>query len=136
MSVHICTSAGVITALSSDGALSIGTPFLTPVLGTLGRISVDDNDAFSWMKDSLCAEFGPELFDLYEKDRAAAEQVDEMCLNCPVIAKCFVAGSNNNWGQWGGVFWNGSGRPEYKANSHKTEEYLQEVEQLVSITLQ
>ena len=68
--------------------------------------------------------------------REAAEKADDMCLNCPVIGECFVAGSNGNWGQWGGIFWNGSGKPDLKANAHKTEEYLKEVEQLVSITLQ
>ena len=95
-----------------------------------------DLEAFEWMRESLCAESGPEVFDLYEKDREAAEKADEMCLNCPVIGECFVAGSNGNWGQWGGIVWNGSGKPDLKANAHKTEEYLKEVEQLVSITLQ
>lgn len=95
-----------------------------------------DLEAFEWMRGSLCAESGPEVFDLYEKDHEAAEKADDMCLNCPVIGECFVAGSNGNWGQWGGIFWNGSGKPDLKANAHKTEEYLKEVEQLVSITLQ
>ena len=104
--------------------------------GTLGRSPVADLEAFEWMKESLCAESGPEVFDLYEKDHEAAEKADDMCLNCPVIGECFVAGSNGNWGQWGGIVWNGSGKPDLKANAHKTEEYLKEVEQLVSITLQ
>lgn len=104
--------------------------------GALGRSPVADLEAFEWMRGSLCAESGPEVFDLYEKDHEAAEKADDMCLNCPVIGECFVAGSNGNWGQWGGIFWNGSGKPDLKANAHKTEEYLKEVEQLVSITLQ
>lgn len=86
---------------------------------------------FDWIKDGACAE-QPEPFDLYDKDPEMAKIADDLCIGCPVIRQCFVKGHSNEWGQWGGIYWDGQGRADAKANSHKTEEYLERVKSLVT----
>ena len=71
-----------------------------------------------------------EPFDLYEKGGAYAQEADDLCIGCPVIKECFLAGQRNQWGQWGGVYWAGNGQPDLKANEHKSQEYLDKVEEL------
>lgn len=84
----------------------------------------------SWTNDANC--IGRyKMFDNYEKGGIYAHEADQMCLNCPVIKECFDFGSRGAHGQWGGVFWNGSGQPDLKANEHKTPEYIAKVEEMV-----
>ena len=49
----------------------------------------------------------------------------------PVIKECFEMGSKGQYGQWGGIFWNISGKPDLKYNEHKSQEYLDRVRELV-----
>lgn len=97
-----------------------------------------DPDDFEWRDLSLCRNIkitGPEndtFFDQYESDTEAAKAADEMCLHCPVISECFFAGSEGQYGVWGGVYWNGSGKPDKNKNSHKTDEVWDEIRARVS----
>lgn len=85
----------------------------------------------SWTDEANCiGEFN--IFDNYEKGGVYAQRADDMCINCPVIKECFNHGIRGAHGQWGGVFWNGSGSPDLKANEHKSQAYIDEVERKVS----
>jgi len=82
-----------------------------------------DPDEFKWQDLSLCANLPTEYFyDKYESDREIAKATDQACLTCPVISQCFFAGAQGESGVWGGVYWNGSGKPDKNKNSHKTDE--------------
>lgn len=60
------------------------------------------------------------FFDVYESDRIAAEQTDQMCIHCPVAKQCLTyAVENKMTGVWGGVYMN-NGNIDRKFNSHKT----------------
>ena len=84
-----------------------------------------------WMDESACVG-RPEPFDNYDQGGVAAHEADMMCLTCPVIKECFSTGAGGKeYGQWGGVYWNGNGEPDLKANSHKSQEYLDEIERMV-----
>lgn len=62
------------------------------------------------------------FFDAYESDKIVAEQVDLMCLGCPVIKQCFKDGvSTKSMGVFGGVYLN-LGKVDKKNNLHKTQE--------------
>ena len=62
------------------------------------------------------------FFDKYESDPVIALQTDQMCLHCPVIKECFMAGkADKAFGVWGGVYMD-LGRPDKKYNAHKTPE--------------
>lgn len=97
-----------------------------------------DPESFEWNDLALCRNIeieGPEtdaFFDQYESDEEAAKATDQMCLHCPVIRECFFAGSQGQQGVWGGVYWNGAGKPDKNKNSHKTEETWDEIRGLVS----
>ena len=88
------------------------------------------SESMQWMDEAACVG-NPEPFDNYETNRSFAEEVDELCLNCPVIKECFEMGSKGQYGQWGGIFWNISGKPDLKYNEHKSQEYLDRVRELV-----
>lgn len=61
------------------------------------------------------------FFDAYESDKIVAEQVDLMCVGCPVIKQCFKYGVNTkSVGVFGGVYLN-LGKVDKKHNSHKTQ---------------
>lgn len=84
-----------------------------------------------WTDDAACVgRVTP--FDRYEQGGIAAHEADAMCLSCPVIRECFIMGSRGEHGQWGGVFWDGNGRPDPKANAHKSEEYIAKVQRAVN----
>lgn len=88
------------------------------------------NEDMKWMDNANCV--GKEkAFDNYEQGGIYAQEADEMCITCPVIKECFIAGSRGQWGQWGGVFWKGNGEPDLRANEHKSSEFMEEVERMV-----
>jgi hypothetical protein len=97
-----------------------------------------DPDDFEWKDLSLCKSIPlstPDddlFFDRYESDTESAKATDSMCLHCPVISQCFMAGSEGQYGVWGGVYWNGSGKPDKNKNSHKTDEVWDEIRARVS----
>ena len=60
------------------------------------------------------------FFDAYESDPVVALQVDQICLNCPVIKQCYNFGvETKSMGVFGGVYLN-LGKPDKKFNGHKT----------------
>jgi hypothetical protein len=93
-----------------------------------------DAEEFEWHHLAACQHMPPELFyDKYESEPEVAKAVDSACLGCPVIRDCFFAGSQNGeYGVWGGVYWNGSGKPDKNKNSHKTQEVWEAIERKVS----
>lgn len=93
-----------------------------------------DEDFFQWHDLALCRGTkitGPEddtFYDRYESDPIVARNQDQMCLNCPVIAQCFFAGAESKEeGVWGGVYWDGRGKPDTVKNAHKTPEIWEQI---------
>lgn len=92
-----------------------------------------DAEEFEWYHLAACQHLPTELwFDKYEGDQEIAKAIDQSCLGCPVIRECFFAGSQNQYGVWGGVYWNGSGKPDKNKNSHKTPTIWDEIHRKVS----
>lgn len=89
----------------------------------LESLGIDPDEA-EWQDLALCSNVTTELFfDKYETDSEVARATDALCLKCPVLRDCFFAGSKNgNYGIWGGIYWNGSGKPDKNKNAHKTQE--------------
>jgi hypothetical protein len=86
----------------------------------LDELGIDPED-FTWHDLALCDGMDPELFySKYESDEEVAKQVDEACLSCPVMKQCGLRGPTGEHGVWGGIYWNGSGKPDVNRNSHKT----------------
>jgi len=89
-------------------------------------------DEFEWRDLALCKGLSPVkdedgkwrdfFFDDYETDQNTARTIDSVCLSCPVFKDCFAAGQDGGIGVWGGVYWNGAGKPDKNKNSHKTDE--------------
>ena len=77
----------------------------------------------TWQDEALCSGLDTEnFFNNYEENIKLAEQIDLMCINCPVIGECFKYGvSTESWGVWGGVYLV-DGKIDSMKNSHKTEE--------------
>jgi hypothetical protein len=92
-------------------------------------IDVDGN----WKKDAACKSLDPELFfDKYEEDPDLAKAVDQICLGCPVISRCFEVGTSlNNYGVWGGVYLV-EGEPDKSRNLHKTQTVWTEIMELIN----
>lgn len=91
----------------------------------LESLGIDiENEEFTWERLALCAGMPTNLFyDDYESDPIIAVQVDEACLVCPVMSICANVGrENKEYGVWGGVYFNGSGKPDKNRNAHKTPE--------------
>lgn len=100
-----------------------------------GRLRVSDiveqlgleHDRLKWHQLAACGGItvSPNtdyFFDNYESDQVVAQQTDQMCLHCPVIKECFMAGkSEKAFGVWGGIYMD-LGRVDKKYNAHKTEE--------------
>lgn len=91
--------------------------------GLLEELGLDP-DSLSWHDLALCKGMEREWFySDYENDAEIAKAVDEGCLRCPVFHECFNQGAmEGEWGVWGGVYWDGTGKPSTKRNQHKTEE--------------
>lgn len=100
-------------------------------MSLLDELNLDPED-FTWKDLGLCKNSSivrrpdgsvPDpFFDDYESDPGTARQIDEMCLHCPVFAECVKAGAEGEWGVWGAIYWNGSGKPDKSRNAHKTQE--------------
>lgn len=105
-------------------------------MSLLDELDIDPED-FHWKDLGLCQKTGvvikpdgtviDNMFDEYETNERVAKQVDQMCLHCPVMAQCAQAGSKGEWGVWGGIYWNGAGKPDKNKNSHKTPEVWDEI---------
>ena len=91
-------------------------------MSLLDELGIDPED-FTWHDLSLCDGMDPELFfSKYESDEEVARQVDQICLHCPVMKECGLRGPQGEHGVWGGIYWNGSGKPDKNRNAHKTPE--------------
>lgn len=96
------------------------------------ELGLDPQD-FEWRDLSLCRNMQIEspaedaFFDAYESDPEAAKATDQMCLHCPVLKNCFFEGAGGQYGVWGGVYWNGAGKPDKNKNAHKTDEVWDEI---------
>jgi hypothetical protein len=116
-------------SLLEQTAFGESRPGMSSLFDELGL----DPEDFEWRDLALCKAYKIEnaaqdiFFDRYESDPEAAKAADEMCLHCPVISECFFAGANGQYGVWGGVYWNGSGKPDKNKNSHKTEEVWDDI---------
>jgi hypothetical protein len=99
----------------------------------LQEFGIDPED-FRWQDLALCAGMDTELFfDKYVEDSTIAEEVDELCLHCPVFAYCHREGKEGSeWGVWGGVYLNGAGKEDEPRNAHKTFEVRQRIEELLN----
>lgn len=84
-----------------------------------------------WMDASNCIG-KTEPFDNYDSGGVYSDEADQLCLTCPVIKECFETGIKGEYGQWGGIYWAGNGKPDLRSNEHKTPEYIKEIEDLVS----
>lgn len=97
----------------------------------LDELGLDPED-FEWQDLALCSNMPTSFFyDNYESDQETAKATDQVCLRCPVQKQCFFAGASGEHGVWGGVYWNGSGKPDKNRNAHKTEEVWNEVHRKV-----
>lgn len=86
----------------------------------LEQLGIDPRD-FEWQDLAACKEYPVNLFfDEYEKSSVVAENVDQICLNCPVAKECYNRGvETGSAGVWGG-FYLVNGLVSKKKNSHKT----------------
>lgn len=94
-------------------------PEIPSLLDELGleesRLSWDDLASCKGMDSSL-------FFKQYEDDPQIAKAMDEVCLNCPVMANCFFEEANlKGWGLRGGIYLD-QGKPDKMRNAHKTPE--------------
>lgn len=81
-----------------------------------------DQKSLRWEDLALCQNSPIDwFFKDYETDTTHAQQVDEMCLACPVSGACFKKGSGNESGVWGG-FYLEKGKIDKARNAHKTSE--------------
>lgn len=82
-----------------------------------------DEENFDWRDLAICQFMPTSLFyEDYESDAEIAKATDQACISCPVISECFFhAADSGEHGVWGGVYWNGSGKPDTNRNSHKTQ---------------
>lgn len=92
-----------------------------------------DPDDFVWQDLALCDGMDPELFySKYENNEEDARQTDEVCLHCPVMKECGLRGMQGETGVWGGIYWNGSGKPDEARNAHKTPEVWARIRERMS----
>jgi len=86
----------------------------------LKELGLDESE-IKWYHLSLCRGMNAEwFFDEYEEDKELAKQIDQLCLNCPVIEQCLIESKKTkSYGVWGGVYWT-NGKIDKKFNNHKT----------------
>ena len=80
-----------------------------------------DPDELDWHRFAMCQDLDREIFfDKYESDETQARITDQVCLSCPVMKECLMAGTQNSeYGTWGGVYLE-RGKPDTARNAHKT----------------
>ena len=81
-----------------------------------------DAETLEWFDLALCQGSPRDWFFEGYEDSNTAKQVDSMCLSCPVMKSCGLMGQAGEVGVWGGVYWNGQGKPDKNKNAHKTPE--------------
>lgn len=81
-------------------------------------------DRLEWKDLGLCGGMSTENFySAYEESTTHAKAIDELCGRCIVQKVCQSVGkSKNEYGVWGGIYWNGKGEPDRRYNKHKDTE--------------
>lgn len=77
-----------------------------------------------WKDSGLCLGQDTSMFfEKYEEGSIEYKNnMDQFCLNCPVVKTCFAVGvSGKEYGLWGGIYLE-DGEPSREFNSHKTKE--------------
>jgi hypothetical protein len=77
-----------------------------------------------WKDSALCLNKDTNsFFEKYEEGSLDYKNnIDQLCLNCPVLKTCFAVGvSGKEYGIWGGIYLE-DGEPSREFNSHKTKE--------------
>jgi hypothetical protein len=77
-----------------------------------------------WKDNGLCVDYDTSMFfEKYEEGSVEFKNnIDQFCLNCPVLKTCFAVGvSGKEYGIWGGIYLE-EGQPSKEFNSHKTTE--------------
>jgi len=77
-----------------------------------------------WKDKGLCLDYDTDLFfEKYEEGTVEfRKNLDQFCLNCPVVKKCFAVGvSGKEYGLWGGIYLE-QGEPSKEFNIHKNKE--------------
>jgi hypothetical protein len=103
-------------------------------MSLLEQIGVDPED-FTWRDLGLCVgtDEPDNFFEEYEHKENVAKNIDDMCLSCPVMKACAeYAQMHRESGVWGGVYWDGSGKPDKERNAHKTPEVWDEIKRRIS----
>lgn len=97
-------------------------------LSILDSLGIDPEN-FTWENLAICQGMPTDwFFDQYEADVTVAKQIDEACLSCPVMAMCANKGrEDKEHGVFGGIYWNGSGKPDKNKNNHKTPEVWEQI---------
>jgi Transcription factor WhiB len=105
----------------SDWSVAL-TCLLSGPSNLLEQIGIDPHE-LHWMQLSACHNVPFVLFfEEYEKDKAIAENVDQLCLRCPAIKECYEYGmKTRSTGVFGGFFLL-NGEVNKARNSHKTQE--------------
>lgn len=86
-----------------------------------------DPEDFDWQDLAACAGMPRKAFyEKYETDTEHAKAIDQMCLACPVMAACAMAGQDGEYGVWGGIYWNGNGQMDETKNAHKGPEFWEQ----------
>lgn len=91
-----------------------------------------DPEDFEWQDLASCQGMPRAAFyEKYEQDTEHAKNIDQMCIGCPVLAACSMAGQDGEHGVWGGIYWNGAGSPDENRNSHKTPEVWEQIRERI-----
>lgn len=77
-----------------------------------------------WKDNGLCIDYDTSMFfEKYEEGSVEYKNnMDQFCLNCPVLKTCFAVGvSGKEYGLWGGIYLE-DGEPSKEFNIHKTKD--------------
>lgn len=90
-------------------------------------------EELEWQKLAACNGINPKAFDeLYIKKPKQRPITDQICLSCPVIAECGIAGVvNKETGTWGGIYLD-NGQPVEELNNHKTDEFKRQLAERIN----
>ena len=99
--------------------------FRSDTRSLLEQIGIDPR-YFEWQHLAACSGYPTNFFfEDYEKDTKVAENIDALCLSCPVARECFKLGiDTKSIGVFGG-FYLTNGEPLKTRNIHKTIEMAQ-----------
>jgi len=77
----------------------------------------------NWQEKARCLDMNTNyFFDMYEEDVDFRSGIDSLCKACPVQRECLAAAvSRQEWGVWGGVYFE-KGKISKEFNNHKKEE--------------